>query len=131
VFAVRAPADFEGAFRPAVKARAEAVLINETSMSTAHRTRLAELAVRHRLPASGSWRFATEAGFLMSYGPDPDDLFRRAESLVGKILRGTKPADLPIEQPSRFELATDLKTAKALGLTIPASVRMPADQAVE
>jgi putative ABC transport system substrate-binding protein len=100
-------------------------------MFTATRTKLAELAVRNRLPAIGSWKFAAEAGVLMSYGPEPDDLFRRAATLVDKILRGAKPADLPIEQPNKFELIINLKTAKALGVTIPASVRARADQVVE
>jgi putative ABC transport system substrate-binding protein len=131
VFTVRAPADFDGAFRAAVKARAEAVQINETSMFTAHRTKLAELAIKNRLPAVGSWRWSAEAGFLMSYGPEPADLFRRAATLVDKILRGAKPADLPIEQPSKFELVINLKTAKTLRLTIPASVRARADQVIE
>ena len=131
VFTVRAPVDFDGAFRAAVKARAEAVQINETSMFTAHRTKLAELAIKNRLPAVGSWRWSAEAGFLMSYGPEPADLFRRAATLVDKILRGAKPADLPIEQPSKFELVINLKTAKTLRLTIPASVRARADQIIE
>jgi len=131
VFTVRAPADLDGAFRAAVRARAGAVLINETSMLSANRAKLAELAVSNRLPAIGSWKPSAEAGFLMSYGPEPADLFRRAATLVDKILRGAKPADLPIEQPSKFELVINLKTAKTLRLTIPASVRARADQIIE
>jgi putative ABC transport system substrate-binding protein len=83
-------------------------------MLSANRSKLAGLAFGNRLPAIGSWKFSAEAGFLMSYGPEPADLFRRAATLVDKILRGAKPADLPIEQPNRFELVINLKTAKAL-----------------
>ena len=131
VFMVRAPSDFDGAFRAAVRARAEAVHIHESSMLTAHRARLAELAVRNRLPVIGSWKVSAEAGFLMSYGAEPSDLFRRAATLVDKILRGAKPADLPFEQPTRFELVINLKTAKALGLSIPQPLLLRADQLIE
>ncbi len=131
VFTVRAPADFDGAFRAAVRARAEAVHINETSMLTAHRGKLAELALKNRLPAVGSFRGSAEAGFLMSYGPQWSDLFRRVATLVDKLLRGAKPADLPIEQPSKFELVINLKTAKALGLGIPQPLLLRADQIIE
>ena len=131
VFTVRAPADFDGAFQAAVRQRAEAVLVNETSMLTANRAKLAELAARSRLPAIGSWRFSAQAGFLMSYGPEPSDLFRRVATYVDKILRGAKPADLPIERPTTFDLVINLKTAKALGLTIPPSLLARADQVIE
>ena len=131
MFTVRAPADFDGAFQAAIRARAEAVQINETSMLTAHRAKLAELAVRSRLPAVGLWRSAVQAGFLMSYGPEPSDLFRRVATYVDKILKGAKPADLPIERPTKFELVINLKTAKTLRLTIPQSVLSRADQVIE
>jgi putative ABC transport system substrate-binding protein len=131
VFTVRAPADFDGAFQAAIRARAEAVQINETSMLTAHRAKLAELAVKSRLPAVGLWRSAVQAGFLMSYGPEPSDLFRRVATYVDKILKGAKPADLPIERPTKFELVINLKTAKTLRLTIPQSVLSRADQVIE
>lgn len=132
VFTVRAPSDFDGAFQAAVKARAEAVLVNETSMLSANRAQLAKLAVSNRLPAIGSWRSGSPvAGFLMSYGPEQSDLFRRAASYVDKILKGAKPADLPIEQPSKFELVINLNAARALGLTIPRSLLQRADQVIE
>jgi putative tryptophan/tyrosine transport system substrate-binding protein len=131
VFTVRAPDDFDGAFKAAVSQRAQAVLVNETSMLTADRAKLAELAVRNRLPAVGSLKFSAEAGFLMSYGPDFSDLVRRAASLVDRILKGAKPADLPFEQPTKFELVINLKTAKALDLSIPRPLLLRADHVVE
>ena len=131
VFMVRAPADFDGVFQAAVRQRAEAVLVNETSMLTANMAKLAELAVRSRLPAIGIWTASAEAGFLMSYGQELSDLFRRVAAYVDKILKGAKPGDLPIEQPTKFELVINLKTAKALGLTIPPSLLQRADQVIE
>jgi len=131
VFTVRAPADFDGAFQAAVRQRAEAVLVNETSMLTAHQAKLAELAARSRLPAVGLWRSSAQAGFLMSYGPELSDLFRRVATYVDKILKGAKPGDLPVQQPTKFELVINLKTAKALGLTMPRSLLLQADQVIE
>jgi len=131
VFTVRAPADFDGAFQAAVRQRAEAMLVHESSMLTANMAKLAELAVRNRLPAIGVWPISAEAGFLMSYGQELSDLFRRIAAYVDKILKGAKPGDLPIEQPTKFELIINLKTAKALGLTIPPSVLGRADQVIE
>ena len=131
VLTVRAAADLDGAFKVAVKQRAQAMLINETSMLTANRAKLAELAVRNRLPAIGSWKSSPVAGLLMSYGPEQSDLFRRAATYVDKILKGAKPADLPIEQPSKFELVINLKTAKALGLTVPPTLLAQADEVIE
>jgi putative ABC transport system substrate-binding protein len=131
VLTVRAPADFGGVFQAAVRQGAQAVLVNETSMLTAHRATLAELAARHRLPAVGSLKVSAEAGFLMSYGPELSDWFRRTASFVDRILRGAKPKDLPFEQPTTFELVINLKTAKALGLSIPAPLLLRADQVIE
>ena len=131
MFTVRAPADFDGAFQAAVRQRAEAVLVNETSMLTAHQAKLAELAAKSRLPAVGLWRGSAQAGFLMSYGPELSDLFRRVTTYVDKILKGAKPGDLPVQQPTKFELVINLKTAKTLGLTIPASLLQRADQVIE
>ena len=96
-----------------------------------HRTRLADLAARSRLPAAYGVRESVEAGGLMSYGPSFLDLFRRSAAYVDKILKGAKPADLPVEQPTKFELVINLKTAKALGLTIPQSMLRRADRIIE
>jgi putative ABC transport system substrate-binding protein len=116
-FTVRAPADFDDAFRAAARAGAQAMHINETSMLTAHRVTLAELAVRNRLPTIGSLKVSAEAGLLMSYGPEMSDWVRRAATFVDRILKGARPGDLPFEQPTKFELVLNLKTAKALGLS--------------
>ena len=131
VFTVRAPGDLDRAFRAAVKERTQAILINESSMLTAHRAKLAELAVTHRLPAIGSLSVSAEAGLLMSYGPHLSELFGRAAHFVDKILKGAKPADLPFEQPTKFELIINLKTARTLGLTIRPSLLVRADQVIE
>ena len=96
-----------------------------------HRARLAELAVRYRLPTMCTSREFVEAGCLMSYGPSYRDLSRRAAYFVDKILKGAKPADLPVEQPTKFELVINMKTAKALGLSIPPALLGRADQVIE
>src|SRR5215813_6385611 len=96
-----------------------------------HREQLVDLAAKRRLPAMYSNRAYTEVGGLMSYGPDVRDNFRRSASYVDKILKGAKPADLPVEQPTKFEIVVNLKTAKALGLTIPQSVLLRTDQLIE
>jgi putative ABC transport system substrate-binding protein len=131
VFTVRGPADFDGAFQAAVRARAEAVHINETSILTAHGAKLAELAARNRLPTIGSLKVSAEAGLLMTYGPNFADMFRQAATYVDRILRGAKPGDIPIERPTAFELVINLKTAKALGVSIPPSLLARADQVIE
>jgi putative ABC transport system substrate-binding protein len=87
--------------------------------------------LRHRLPSIGSLRRSAEAGFLMSYGPDISDMFRISADYVDKILKGAKPADLPVQQPTRFELVINLKTANALGLTVPPSILARADEVIE
>jgi ABC-type uncharacterized transport system substrate-binding protein len=91
----------------------------------------AEAALRHRLPSIGPNRGGAEKGYLMSYGPDISDMFRLVADYVDKILKGARPADLPVQQPTKFELVVNLKTAKALGLTIPPSVLARADEVIE
>jgi putative ABC transport system substrate-binding protein len=126
---VRGPNDFEAAFRAAQKAQ---VLIQlDDVLFTNHRSSLTQLAVANRLPAVYGFREHVEAGGLMSYGPSFPELYRRAAVFVDKILKGTKPADLPVEQPTKFELVINLKTAKALGLTIPHAVLLRADEVIQ
>jgi putative ABC transport system substrate-binding protein len=96
-----------------------------------YRRQIADLAIRHRLPTISGPRQFAEAGALMAYGPDYPDLFRRAATYVDRILKGTKPADLPVEQPTKFELVINMKTAKTLGLTIPQTLLLRADQVIE
>jgi ABC-type uncharacterized transport system substrate-binding protein len=123
--------DFDVAFLTMKRGRADALILAVNTPFIAHRRRLAELAVLHRLPMVTPAKEYAEAGGLLSYGADYPDLFRRAATYVDKILKGAKPADLPIEQPIKFELVINLKTAKALGLTIPPSLLQRADQVIE
>ena len=127
----RGPNEFDGAFAAMAKERAGALLVLSDIMFNGHGTRLADLAARSRLPAAYGVRESVEAGGLMSYGPSFLDLFRRAATYVDKILKGARPGDLPVEQPTKFELVINLKTAKALGLTIPPSLLQRADQVIE
>lgn len=127
---VRDPNEFESAFAAMARERAEALLVIPEQLFLTHRTRLAALALEHRLPTMYERREFVEVGGLMSYGISFRDNFRRAAAYVDKILRGAKPGDLPIEQPMRFELVMNLKTAKALGLTIPPSVLFRADEVI-
>jgi putative ABC transport system substrate-binding protein len=123
--------DFDAAFVAMKRARADAVILGVNTPFMAQGRRLAELAVLHRLPMMTPAKEYAEAGGLLSYGTDYPDMFRRAATYVDKILKGAKPADLPIEQPTKFELIINLKTAKALGLTIPQSLLQQADQVIE
>jgi putative ABC transport system substrate-binding protein len=127
----RSPEDFDRAFADMARVQAGAVYIAVTPMFDIHRRRLVDLATKNRLPTMYSFRGWAEDGGLMSYGPDLPDLLRRAATYVDKILKGAKPADLPVEQPTKFELVINLKTAKALGLTIPPSLLQRADQVIE
>src|SRR5262245_27860719 len=128
---VRSPDDFEGALTRAGRERADALTISENTLNVEHRDLIVAFAAKHRLPTIFGERGSVEGGGLMSYGMDSADLLRRAASYVDRILNGTRPADLPIEQPTKFELVINLKTAKALGLTIPPSLLLRADQVIE
>jgi len=127
----RGPADVDRAFSDMTRARAGALAVLSTPMFFNERRRLVDLAAKNRLPAVYPWREGVDAGGLMAYGPNLADMYRRAATYVDKILKGAKPADLPVEQPTKFELVINLKTAKALGLTIPQSVLGRADHVVE
>jgi putative ABC transport system substrate-binding protein len=127
----RGPNEFDGAFAAMARERVGALLVLSDAVLNSHRTRLAELAARSRLPAAYGVRESVEAGGLMSYGPSFLDFHRRSAAYVDKILQGAKPADLSVEQPSTFELVINLKTAKALGLTIPPSLLRRADHVIE
>ena len=127
---VRGADAFDSAFSAVTKGRASALFVLFDPFLFAHRTRIAEFANKNRLPAMYPHREYAETGGLMAYGADIRDNFRRAATYVHKILTGTKPADLPVEQPTKFELVINLKTAKAMGLTIPQSVLIRADEVI-
>jgi putative ABC transport system substrate-binding protein len=128
---VRGPDDFQGAFATMIKERPQGLLILDDPLFFQYRTSIVDFAAKHRLPAMHPFRESVEAGGLMTYSVSLTDLYRRAAVFVDKILKGAKPGDLPIEQPTKFELAINLKTAKALGLTIPPSLLQRADQVIE
>ena len=127
---IRRAEDIAPAFET-LKAQADALYVVGDALINANRTRIMTLSLTARLPTIFNARSFIEAGGLMSYGPNFSDQFRRAAELVDKILRGTKPGDIPVEQPSRFELVINLTTAKGLGLTIPESVLLRADQVID
>ena len=127
----RGPEQFDSAFAAMARERADALLVNGTSTFLAHRVRLAELAVKNRLPTMYSFRESVEAGGLMAYAVNMAAFVERAAVYVDKILKGAKPADLPVEQPTKFELVINLKTAKALGLAIPRSLLARADEVIQ
>ena len=123
--------ELEGAFSTMARGGTQAVLVFSTPPFITARQRIAELAIAHRLPTMCQGRLFVEAGGLMSYYPNHEDVWRRAAVYVDKILKGAKPADLPVEQPTKFELVINLKTAKALGLTIPPSLLQRADEIIQ
>jgi putative tryptophan/tyrosine transport system substrate-binding protein len=127
----RTAAELEGAFAAMVRTRTQAILVLGNPLFLAERQRVAELAIKHRLPTMSNLEDIVEAGGLMSYSPNFDDLYRRGAVYVDKILRGAKPADLPVEQATKFELVINMKRAKALGLTIPQTLLLRADQIIE
>jgi putative ABC transport system substrate-binding protein len=129
---VLSPKDIETAFRAASKGRSDAVLMMmEGAVASSRRTEIAELALKSRLPVIHPNRQYVEAGGLISYGVNFNDLYRRAATYVDKILKGTKPADLPVEQPTKFELVINLKAAKQIGLTVPPQVLARADKVIK
>ena len=123
--------EFEGAFAAMTKARAEALLVTSHPFINIHTRRIVELAAQSRLPAMYPWREAAAAGGLMGYGVNLADNFRRVGLYVDRIFKGAKPGDLPVEQPTKFELFINLKTAKTLGLTIPQSLVIRADEVIQ
>jgi len=125
------PKDIETAFREASKGRAEAVLMLVSPVLNTQRTQIVDLAIKNRVPAVYGQQEYVEAGGLMTYGVSLTDLFRRAATYVDKILKGAKPADLPIEQPTKFEFIINLKAAKQIGLTIPPNVLVRADKVIK
>ena len=127
---VRGPQDLEGTFTPTAQARPDALLVLGDALLGMHRQHIVAFATQQHLPSVVPSREWVVAGGLMSYGPSLPDLFRRAATYVDKILQGTKPADLPVEQPMKFELAINLKAAKALGITIPPTLLFQADEVI-
>ena len=128
---LRGPGDFESAFEAASGGRADALIVQDDSLTSNNRTRVVDLAAKYRLPAMYSRREFVEPGGLMAYGVSFADLWRRAATHVDKILKGAKPADLPVEQPTRFDFVINLKTAQALGLTIPQEVLLQATEVLQ
>jgi putative tryptophan/tyrosine transport system substrate-binding protein len=129
IMAANGPEDFESEFR---RVQGAGALIQiDDAMFTSHRDKLIELATRYRMPGAYGFREFVDLGGFLAVGPSYSDLYRRAGSYVDKILKGAKPADLPVEQPSKFEFILNLKTAKALGLTIDPSLVARADEVIE
>jgi putative tryptophan/tyrosine transport system substrate-binding protein len=127
---VREPRAIEGALSTLVRERPGALLVPADTMIFTQRTFIAEFANKHRLPSMSAWREFAEGGGLMTYGVNIPDVFRRSVGYIDKILKGAKPADLPVEQPTKFELVINLKTAKQIGLNIPPNVLARADRVI-
>jgi putative ABC transport system substrate-binding protein len=124
------PKEFDTDLEAAARAGAQALITTEGALMLGQRAEIIRAALKHRLPAISGLRVFADAGSLLSYGPDNPDLWRRAAGYVDKILAGTRPADLPVEQPTKFELVVNLKTATALGLSIPPSLLQRADEVI-
>jgi putative tryptophan/tyrosine transport system substrate-binding protein len=129
-FAVRGPAEFEGSFAAMAARRVDALVVLDDSMLLAQAPAIASLALQQRVPSSGFIEFAI-AGGLMAYGVNLPDMFRRAAAYVDKILKGARPSDLPVEQPTKFETVINLKTAKAIGFAVPTALLLRADEVIE
>jgi putative ABC transport system substrate-binding protein len=127
----RAPDEIDGAFATITREQADVLIVDGDTLFLSEKSRIVDLAASLKLPAIYRWREFVAIGGMMSYGADLKDLFRRAASYVDKILKGAKPADLPVEQPTKFELVVNLKTAQALGLTIPTVILAGADEVIE
>jgi putative tryptophan/tyrosine transport system substrate-binding protein len=125
------PADIAKAFASIIKERDGGVIVQQTGSLNAHMRQMADLATRHRLPTVHASRLFAESGGLLAYGPSLSALGYRAATYVDKILKGAKPGDLPIEQPTKFEFVVNLKTANALGITIPQSLLLRADEVIQ
>ena len=123
--------DIDAAFAAIIRERAEGVIVDSDYVTAGNKTRMVEFTAANRLPAMYTWKMYVDAGGLMSYGPSFYELWRHAATYVDKILRGAKPADLPVEQPTRYELVVNLKTAKELGVTIPQSILARVDEVIE
>ena len=128
---VHAPDDFDAAFAAMTEKPPDAILMATHISTVLNRQRVIDFAATHRLPAIDEYAFLAHDGGLMAYGPNMDAIFDRAAGLVDQILKGDSPADLPLEPPTRFDLAVDLETAKTLGLTIPESILVRADDVIE
>ena len=128
---IRDAGEIDAAFKAASDGRASALLVHAPTLLQEHCQRVAELALKHRLPTIFHQRVYAAAGGLMAYGADVPEIWHHAAVFVDKILKGAKPADLPVEQPTKFELVVNLKTAKALGITIPATVLLQANEVIE
>jgi putative ABC transport system substrate-binding protein len=131
ILEVRGPDEFDRTFHAMIAERAQAVLVLADPMTFVHRRPLADLATKHRLPMMGSLPGYAEVGGMMSYWADSTDLYRRAASYVDRILKGARPGDLPIEQPTKYELVVNLKTTKAIGIAMPRSLLLRADRVIE
>jgi putative ABC transport system substrate-binding protein len=127
---VREVGELEGAFAAMRREHAEALVVLPSSLANIHRARINELAAQSRLPTMWEWRDAVVDGGLMAYGPDSASLWRRAATYVDKLLKGAKPGDLPVERPMKFERIINLKTAQALGLTLPPTILFQADEVI-
>jgi putative ABC transport system substrate-binding protein len=128
---VREPDDFEAAFAAMTREPPDALLMVSDSLTELNRKRVYDFAAAHRLPAIYEFKFYARDGGLISYGPDRTEAAARAGSLVARVLNGAKPADLPVEQPTKFELVVNLKTARALGITIPRPILLRADEVID
>jgi putative tryptophan/tyrosine transport system substrate-binding protein len=131
VLQVRQPAELDAAFETVARARADVLIVAPDAMFSSQRRRIVELAARHRIPAAYGSGVFPDVGGLLSYGQHRTERFRRAAAYVDRILKGAKPGDLPVEQPSTFELVLNLKTARTLRLEIPSSVRLRANHLIE